>query len=898
MSFRSKLALVVVPPLIVMAILAAAVIGPQLSKASGADDDRRRVVIAEAAMQLSDELELEQGLAVRRVHNDSAELIAQLDDQRAKTDALRATFIAAAGRVGQLAGPTGGKGVGTNGGGSGVAVSSAGAQAVADAVAAEQLIDATRRRSDAGQLTFEVALDQYSGMIDSLNTLSGTLLRQTSNVALLRRAEGTSDQVDAKSLLARAVARIAGRLDSSGAAGQVGTLIARDYAEFQSDFENSSTLYGEYGVSADAAGKAALAAAEAVPEVGTLKKEATRIIDAGTSGGSYAVLPSDWWRVGSTAIGAYDQLDDAAFARYLAIADQQSSDAQRKSVLYAIATVLAALLAAAFAFLLGRSLSRRLQEVTDSAREIAVDRLPEVLESLRNPTPEALAGAIPKVVTRSTDEIGSLAESFNTVLRTSVETSIEHSTRRAETLTNLLINLGRRNQALLERQLQLIDTLEAREQDPGVLDGLFKLDHMVTRQRRNAESLLVLAGSRRSRAWSEPVPISDVVRGAISEVADMGRVDFDIQPGNDLLVAGSHAVDLSHLLAELIENATAYSNPTTSVQVRVQRNGFHVRIWVIDSGVGMTDDEIASANLKVDDPPDIDELTTDQVGFQVVGRLARRLGAQVRLQTNPVGGVAAGIDLPPASFETLSADLPIVEAAEAEARNAAPAPMAVPSVVADDQTLADLSAASETTLDGGVGSLPSTGSALPRRVKSAGPPAVTPLFGRNEPAAASAPTIVAPPVAAPTIAPETPVAEPVAISDPDFGFESFESIETVSAHPAELPASSDLPFGFEPIDVATVAPSASAEPDIEPLPLRRPAPVVAEPSLTHAGLARRTPGASLGGSAPAIEAELGLFRRLPGGVPTTEHDPSDRLRTLRAFSRGVEEARHEDTTPS
>ena len=121
------------------------------------------------------------------------------------------------------------------------------------------------------------------------------------------------------------------------------------------------------------------------------------------------------------------------------------------------------------------------------------------------------------------------------------------------------------------------------------------------------------------------------------------------RPGHDLLVSGTHAVDLSHLLAELIENATAYSSPTTSVQVRVQRSGLHVRVWVIDSGVGMTDEELVSANQKVADPPDIDELTTDRVGFQVVGRLARRLGAEVRLQINPAGGVAAGVDLTPSA---------------------------------------------------------------------------------------------------------------------------------------------------------------------------------------------------------------------------------------------------------
>ncbi|MEZ5255595.1 MAG: ATP-binding protein [Ilumatobacteraceae bacterium] len=266
---------------------------------------------------------------------------------------------------------------------------------------------------------------------------------------------------------------------------------------------------------------------------------------------------------------------------------------------------------------------------------------------------------------------------------------------------------------------------------------------MVTRQRRNAESLLVLAGSRRSRAWSEAVQLSDVIRGSISEVADMGRVEFDLAPGNDLLVSGSAAVDLSHLLAELIENATSYSNPATSVQLRVQRSGVHVRIWVIDSGVGMSDSEMAAANERLLHPPEIDELSTDQVGFQVVGRLAQRLGATVHLQSNPVGGVAAGVDLSPSVFEPLTGDLPIVAEAEAEVlaaskRSADPASSQLPSLALDVGTLADLDAASEVELDdapaltfGDDDAAPADLGGLPRRVRGEVAAPVTPLFQRG-----------------------------------------------------------------------------------------------------------------------------------------------------------------------
>ncbi len=665
MSFRTKLGLVVLPPLLVVVILAVAVIAPQLARSSDARDDQRRVGIAELAMQLTDELEVEQGLSARRITNETPELAAALAEQRTVVDAAAERFLAASGPLGGL-------------------VELTGDDVIDQATAVPDAITALRGRLDAGNLNLEVTLREFTEQLAALDELIVGLVFETTDADLIRRATAITAQLNGKRELSAVLNRVAGRLEATG-------LIARDFNEFENGYQDSLAAYDRFLATTDADGVALLERIRALPEVATIDVEAERIMDAGAAGDPYNVNASDWWALSQAALTSFDELDDSEFGRYLSIASDVASDTRRTAVIFALATVIGALLAAAFAFLLGRSLSRRLAQVTDSAHHIAVDRLPDVLESLRNPTPEALAGAIPKVETTSTDEIGSLAESFNTVLRTSVETAIEHSARRAETLTNLLVNLGRRNQALLERQLQLIDTLEAREQDPALLEGLFKLDHMVTRQRRNAESLLVLAGSRRSRAWSESVPVSDVIRGAISEVADMGRVEFEMPPGHDLLVSGAHAVDLSHLLAELIENATSYSNPSTSVVLRVQRNGMHVRVWVIDSGVGMSDEELVVANQRVADPPDIDELSTDQVGFQVVGRLARRLDARVRLQTNPVGGIAAAVDLPPSAFEPLTGDLPIVAVAEAETRAAAEPRV----IVTDEQVLADLSAASE-----------------------------------------------------------------------------------------------------------------------------------------------------------------------------------------------------------
>ncbi len=822
-SVRAKLFAVVVPPLVVMVILAVAVILPQLTAAADADDDKQRVGVAELSMRLAGQLQLEQGLAVRAVAGGDA-LDDSLAAQRVATDDARDAFLEAVGdEPGDVA-------------------------EAARATAAS--LDALRARADGEQFSFEVVLASYSDAIADLDAETTSLLLATSDAELLRRATAITALVDGKQRLAEAVNRIAARLERETA------LTERDYSEFENAFEDSTGFYARYSVATDDAGRDALESTLAVTQVGTLALEADKIVEAGLTGGTYAVEADAWWDNSAAVLTAYDELNIDEFDRYFALAEDTASDAQRNALLAAVATIVGALVAASLAVLLGRSIARRLRAVSDSAHTIAVDRLPEVLESLRNPTPEALAGAIPKVESTSSDEIGSLAESFNTVLRISVETSIEHAARRSETLTKLLINLGRRNQALLERQLELIDTLEASEQDPSVLEGLFKLDHMVTRQRRNAESLLVLAGSRMSRSWSTAVLLSEVISGAISEVAEMGRVEVELAPGHDLFVNGAHAVDLSHLLAELIDNATSYSSPTTAVAVRAQRSGRHVRVWVVDTGVGMSDEELIDANHRVADPPDIDELTTDRVGFQVIGRLARRLGATVRLQTNPAGGIAVGIDLPPSVFEPLPTDLPIVAAAEAATLDAVTSAERQSSPLddpfADDQTLADLSAASELALaefdDPETAELPDV-PALPRRTASVAPPVVTPLFHRA--------------AVVPKAAVEPSPAEPEV---------TLEIVEHGDIEPSVR--SSDTRTGDEAV--------ASAVPQHAEL---------------H-GLARRTPGAALLG-ASAAEADLGLFRRLPDGAAddeggTTEaSEPTERSQRLRAFARGVDDARRE-----
>ena len=297
----------------------------------------------------------------------------------------------------------------------------------------------------------------------------------------------------------------------------------------------------------------------------------------------------------------------------------------------------------------------RVHAIAAEAEQIATKRLPTVLDALRNASPDAVLGVLPTVDIVADDDIGTIADAFNSVLKASVEVTIDHARRHAEVLTNLLVSLGRRNQALIDRQLELVDRLEAEHEDPATLEGLFQLDHMLTTMRRNAENLLVLASDAPARRWTESVEMADVNRGAVSEVDQLARVVVEVAPDDDTVVAGRAAVDLSHLIAELADNAASYSSPESNVVVRGEVRPHGYRIWVLDQGFGMSEEVLEVVNATLADGGRMDDLVADRVGFQVVGRLAQRLGAAVRLQSNPSGGLAASIAVPASILETREA---------------------------------------------------------------------------------------------------------------------------------------------------------------------------------------------------------------------------------------------------
>ena len=214
-------------------------------------------------------------------------------------------------------------------------------------------------------------------------------------------------------------------------------------------------------------------------------------------------------------------------------------------------------------------------------------------------------------------------------------------------ISDLLHNLARRSQGLVDRQLELIDELERSEVDPDRLQELFRMDHLATRMRRNVENLIVLSGVDQRRRWSESVPLRDVVEAAVAEVEDYSRVR--IAGIHDLTLAGQAASDVAHLLAELVENATSFSSPTTRVDISGGPTGNGYVLEIEDHGIGMSDAELAEANSRLDAPLAADNIAVSRMmGFHVVGRLAARHGIRVQLRHNWFGGIAALVLMPAA----------------------------------------------------------------------------------------------------------------------------------------------------------------------------------------------------------------------------------------------------------
>ncbi|GII64071.1 hypothetical protein Skr01_41560 [Sphaerisporangium krabiense] len=291
----------------------------------------------------------------------------------------------------------------------------------------------------------------------------------------------------------------------------------------------------------------------------------------------------------------------------------------------------------------GRRITAELVDLQGAALELAHRGLPGIVRRLRQGEDVDVRAETPPIASGTTEEIISVGHAFTSVQTTAVEAAVGQAEIR-KGVAKVFLNLARRNQSLLHRQLSMLDAIERKVTDPELLESLYGIDHLTTRMRRHAEGLIILSGAVPGRGWRTPVPMFDVVRAAVEEVEDYLRVHVAMP--EEIALSGNAATDVIHLLAELVENATIFSPPHTHIEVRGERVARGFAIEVEDRGLGMPPEEMQQINARLAYPPEFDLADSDRLGLFVVGRLAARRGIKVSLRVSPYGGTTAIVLIP------------------------------------------------------------------------------------------------------------------------------------------------------------------------------------------------------------------------------------------------------------
>ncbi|MEV0225958.1 nitrate- and nitrite sensing domain-containing protein [Streptomyces sp. NPDC050704] len=474
----------------------------------------------------------------------------------------------------------------------------------------------------------------YSAMIERAFAVTGALTGE----------ERTGTASEARVVLELARAREAVSQEQAILAGgrAAGTLTKDQYALFVGAVATQRGLLAPAVADLRAGHRAAYTAVLESGSYESLRATENRVQSAGP--GASAVSAGFLQQWGDTAEAVQTGLTRAETAAGTAAVSRTNAfgwDTLGVSGVAVVLGLVGVLLSLLVSVLVGRGLIVELLDLRNSALEVAGRRLPQALRRLHAGQGVDIDAEAPMRGLAG----GELAQ-VGTALTAVQRAALKAASERAELLSGIsgvYVSIARRSQVLLHRQLDLLDTMERRRRDPAELQDLYRIDYLATRMRRHSESLLILSGIAPGRGWRDPVPLPDVLRAAVAETEDAGRVQIWSAPR--VSVAGGSVADVIHLLAELVENAAVYSPPSTKVQLRAAPARGGLLIEVEDSGFGMKEDAMAEANRKIRSEK-VDLLDARQIGLFVVNRLAERQGLTVGLRSSVSGGVMASVLIP------------------------------------------------------------------------------------------------------------------------------------------------------------------------------------------------------------------------------------------------------------
>ncbi|MCI4040798.1 nitrate- and nitrite sensing domain-containing protein [Streptomyces sp. TRM75563] len=497
-------------------------------------------------------------------------------------------------------------------------------------------LDALRESVEKRTIGRAKALDFYNGLVDpSYRFLNG--LHTLENVSMDKEMRALVGVSRAREMLSREDALIASGL-------MAGRFTTSELRQISGLVAQRELLYEVSLESLPAAERRRVEQFWGSPDTEPLRTAEDALIAAGPTKRPGAVDAARWEEA---AVPVLDRLANDSTEMGNRFQDRAEPAAYRVLAQAGIAGILGflALIVSIFVSVrIGRELVRDLSRLRKDAHEVSGVRLPSVMRRLAAGEQVDVETEAPHL-SYEPDEIGQVGQALNTLQRAAVEAAVKQADMRRG-VSEVFVNLARRNQVLLHRQLTLLDAMERRTENSDELADLFRLDHLTTRMRRHAEGLVILSGAAPSRQWRKPIQLMDVVRAAVAEVEDYERIE--VRRLARIGVGGPAVADLTHLIAELLENATVFSPPHTAVQVHGERvsNGFTLEIH--DRGLGMAPEVLLDANLRLAETPDFELSDTDRLGLFVVSRLAQRQNVRVSLQKSPYGGTTAVVFIPAA----------------------------------------------------------------------------------------------------------------------------------------------------------------------------------------------------------------------------------------------------------